>query len=224
MLLAFIKGFGQLFDPASRRVVRISLAAALAILLGLWFFISYLLAQTTFFSYAWLETIIDALGGLAGLLLTALLFPAVVTAVMGFFLEGLAGAVERRHYPHLQPVPGTPVLRSLAAVAKFFAVVLLANGVGLIFLLIPPVFPFVFYAVNGYLLSREYFELVALRRMDGTAVRSLRKAHRGQLFAAGIVIVFLLTLPVINLLAPIVATAVMVHLFEAWRTDTQKKE
>ncbi len=223
MLLAFIKGFGQLFDPAARRVVRIGLGLALAILLGLWFFVSYLLGQTAFFAYGWLNTLVDALGGLAALALTALFFPAVVTAVMGFMLEGLAGAVERRHYPHLRPVPGTPMIRSLAAMARFFAVMLLVNGVALIFLLIPPVFPFVFYAANGYLLSREYFELVALRRLDGIAVRSLMRAHRGQLFAAGIVIAFLLTVPVINLLAPIVATAAMVHLFEAWRTAPYKE-
>ncbi len=51
--------------------------------------------------------------------------------------------------------------------------------------------------------------------------RALRKAHRGQLFLAGLVIALLLTVPVVNLLAPVTATAVMVHLFELWRTRGQ---
>ncbi|MGZ8409550.1 MAG: EI24 domain-containing protein, partial [Hyphomicrobium sp.] len=76
---------------------------------------------------------------------------------------------------------------------------------------------FVFYAVNGYLLGREYFELVALRRADIAEVRALRDVYRGRLFVAGVVVAVLLTVPIVNLLAPIVGTAAMVHLFEAWR-------
>ncbi len=45
----------------------------------------------------------------------------------------------------------------------------------------------------------------------------MRKAHRGTLFLSGVVIAFLMTVPVVNLLAPVIATAAMVHLFEAWR-------
>ena len=39
----------------------------------------------------------------------------------------------------------------------------------------------------------------------------------GRLFVAGVIITLLLTVPVINLLAPVVATAAMVHLFEDCR-------
>ena len=91
------------------------------------------------------------------------------------------------------------------------------NIVLLPFLLIPPVFPFVFYGVNGYLLGREYFELVALRRLGAREARALRLARRGPLILAGALVAVLLTIPVVNLVAPVVATAAMVHLFEAWR-------
>ena len=94
---------------------------------------------------------------------------------------------------------------------------LVALPVYLVLLLFPPFNLFVFYAVNGYLLSREYFELVALRRTDMTTARALAKSNRVRLFASGVVIAFLLTVPFVNLLAPIVGTAMMVHLFEQWR-------
>ena len=45
----------------------------------------------------------------------------------------------------------------------------------------------------------------------------MRKAHRGRLFLAGIVIAFLFTVPGLNLVAPVIATAAMVHLFENFR-------
>ncbi len=34
---------------------------------------------------------------------------------------------------------------------------------------------------------------------------------------AGALVAVFLTIPVVNLVAPVVATAAMVHLFEAWR-------
>jgi uncharacterized protein involved in cysteine biosynthesis len=107
----------------------------------------------------------------------------------------------------------------IATTARFLAVMIGLNLVLLIFLLFPPVFPFVFYAVNGYLLGREYFEMVSLRRMTPDEVGPLRNKHRNQLFLAGVATAFLLTVPFVNLLAPIISTAAMVHLLEKWRTN-----
>ena len=113
--------------------------------------------------------------------------------------------------------------KAAITVAAYLGVMIALNMVLLIFLLLPPLFPFVFYAVNGYLLGREYFELVALRRIGPEEARRLRKAHRGKLFIAGVATALLLTIPVVNLLAPVVVTAAMVHLFENWRKDADSR-
>ena len=84
----------------------------------------------------------------------------------------------------------------------------------LLLLFVPPLNLFVFYGLNGYLLGREYFELVAVRRFDVTVVGRLRRRYRGKVFMAGVVIAFLLSLPLINIVMPVVATAFMVHVFE----------
>ncbi len=218
MLSAFLKAVAQLNDRATRRVVWLGMGAAVAVFAGLWLGIGYLLSATAFFALPWLELAADVLGGLATVIITWLLFPAVISAVIAFFLEDIAGAVEARHYPRLPAARGPSVLQILGPTARFLGLVVVLNLLILPFIIIAPVFPFVFYSVNGYLLGREYFELVALRRMAPQDIRALRKAHRGRLFATGVVIAFLLTVPVVNLLAPIIATAVMVHLFEAWRS------
>jgi uncharacterized protein involved in cysteine biosynthesis len=75
----------------------------------------------------------------------------------------------------------------------------------------------VFYALNGYLLGREYFELVALRRLDESSTRALRKAYQGSIFLSGVMIAVLTSVPLVNLAAPVIATAFMVHLFESLR-------
>ena len=129
-------------------------------------------------------------------------------------MDDIADAVEARYYPDLTPAPGLSFLATAIVTLRFLATIVFLNIVLLVFLLLGPFFPFVFYAVNGYLLSREYFELVALRRVDTETMKVLRRANRGQLFAAGVIVMVLLTIPLVNLLAPVVATAAMVHLFE----------
>ena len=57
-------------------------------------------------------------------------------------------------------------------------------------------------ALNGYLVAREYVELVALRRLPPAQVASLRRDHRLAFWTAGMVIALLLAVPVLNLIAP----------------------
>ncbi len=217
MFSAFAKGVGQLSDPAIRRVVLIALAVAVVVALGLWGTAGFLLTGTSLFSIGWLETAIDALGAVATLVLTWLFFPGVISAVIGFLLDDVAKAVENKHYPDLPAPRHIPLGETIAGTARFLGVMLLLNFFLLFFLFTGPLFPFVFYGVNGYLISREYFELVASRRLDPAEAKALRKSHRWTVFVAGIAVAFLLTVPVVNLLAPIIGTAALVHLFHGWR-------
>ena len=216
MIRAFLRAIGQLGDPALRRIVWIGVLGAAGLFVLLWIGVGVLLTETTLFQTGWLDRAVDVLGGVATLVVTLLFFPAIATAILGFFLEDAADAVERRHYRLLPAPRHQSVKESILNSAKFLAVMLALNVFALLFLLVPPVFPFVFYTVNGYLLGREYFEVVALRRHQPAAVTELRRRHRGQLFLAGVVIAFLLTLPLINLIAPVIATAVMVHLYHSF--------
>ena len=57
--------------------------------------------------------------------------------------------------------------------------------------------------------------MVALRRLDAAAARSLRSRFAGHIFVGGVVVAGLFALPLVNLVAPVIATAFMVHVFEA---------
>jgi uncharacterized protein involved in cysteine biosynthesis len=214
---AFAKAVGQFGDPAIRRIVWISIGISLGVFVVLWIVAGFLLTSNAFFEVPWQETAADVGGWLLTLLITWLFFPAVVSGSIGLLLDRVANAVERRHYPRLPPVRDAPATEVIVTTVKFLAILIFLNLVVLVFLAFPPVFPFVFYAVNGYLLGREYFELVALRRVDAAELESLRGKFRGRMFLAGLVTAFLLTVPFVNLVAPIIGTAAMVHLFEAWR-------
>ena len=93
----------------------------------------------------------------------------------------------------------------------------------LLFLFLPPFNLFLFYGVNGYLLGREYFEVAAVRRLESKQVRALRQTNRWRVFGAGVIVAILLTIPLVNLVMPVVATALMVHVFEGLRRKSAVK-
>jgi CysZ protein len=65
--------------------------------------------------------------------------------------------------------------------------------------------------MNGYLLGREYFELVALRHHASAQVKRERRANRYTVWGAGLIVALFAMIPVLNLLAPLFGTAFMVH-------------
>lgn len=213
VLSAFKRAFGQLRDPRIIRVLALSLVLSAVLFVALWVGIGFLLTQTSLFQIGWLDAAVDILGGLATALLTFLLFPAVASTTAGFFLDSIAEAVEARHYPGLGPARRQTLAEVVLTSAKFLSVLVVLNLAMLVFLPFAPIFPFVVYGVNGYLLGREYFELVAARRVEPGLVRTFRRAHRLVVLAAGIIIAGLFTLPVVNLAAPVIGTAAMVHIF-----------
>ena len=219
MLSALIKGIRQLSDPKAQKVVWMGIGAALLTFAVMWAVIAEVLAKTAIFETPWLEGIADVLGGAITLVLTWLLFPSVISAVIGLMLERIAEAVEARHYPNLPDANDPPLTEALIGAAKFLGVMIVLNLMLLPFLFFGPLFPIVFYGVNGYLLGREFFELVSHRRMAPADARALRKQRQGAIVGIGVVFALLMTLPIINLLTPVVATATMLHLFEAWRSE-----
>jgi uncharacterized protein involved in cysteine biosynthesis len=221
LLSALFKAIGQLGDPAIRRVVIQSAVLAVGVLMllaiSLWAAIAYL----DIGSWPWLEGVIEAGAGLALLVLIWLLFPAAVTLTIGIFLEQVAAAVEAAHYPGL-PAPRPQSIReSLWSGARLAAAALLLNiaalPVYLAGLFFPPLSLMAFYGLNGYLLGREYFETVALRRLGAAEAKQLRRHFRRRVFAAGIIITFMLSIPFVNLIAAVIGTAFMLHLFEGMR-------
>jgi CysZ protein len=218
MVSALLRALADLSNPAVRRLAALGLALAVASFLLVWTAVAVVLAHTALFEWRPLNWLVDILGGLAVLVLSWLLFPAVVTIAMGFFLDRIAAAVEALHYPGSGPARRASVAETVATTVRLMLIALLLNLLALpIYILAPGVNFFVFLGINGYLFGREYFEAVASRRLDPVATRALRRRRSGQVFAAGIVIAGLFAIPLVNLVAAVIATAFMVHLLARMR-------
>ena len=109
MLTAFCRAVLALGMPPMWRLITLSLALAVLTFAALWLAVAGVLYDATFFEWRPLNWLVDLLGGLAVLALTWLLFPAIVSLIMSFFLERVAAAVEARHYPGRGPARRQPI-------------------------------------------------------------------------------------------------------------------
>lgn len=218
-----MRATGQLRDPRLVRIVLLSLAAATALFLALLIGVFHLLAGVPLEGLGGLGSLLAAggvleiLGTLGAAYVALLLFPAIAITLQSLFLDGVAEAVERRWYPGLPPARaqsfGEMLSTGLRLTLLVLAVNLLLLPLYLILLFLPPLNLMLFYAVNGWLIGREFTEIVAFRRMDPKGAAAFRRRFRGGIWLDGTLIAALFTVPVVNLAAPVVGAAFMVHRF-----------
>ncbi len=211
MLSDATRALRETFSQPFRRVLWLSLAATVVVLALFGAAAQWGLSAMPQTGAYWLDAVIVwILRFFAVIVLVPLVHP-VVSLVAGFFLERIAARVEARDYPSDAPGHDQPLIQSLLVAIRFTLVLIVVNLIALPFYLVPAVNLALFWVVNGYLLGREYFELVALRHVGAEAARSLRRRHGLRIFLAGVVIALFATVPVLNLLTPLFATAFMVH-------------
>jgi uncharacterized protein involved in cysteine biosynthesis len=219
---AFFKALGQLGDRRFRRVVILGVLLALSLL----FAVYALFLQLVW----WLSpdqidlpvigpvTGMDTLLGWTSVLfmigLSVFLMVPVASAFTGFFLEDVADAVEDRHYPQLPPATPLSFAEGLRQSVNFLGVVVAVNiGALFVYPFLGPAIPLAFWAVNGFLLGREYFSLVALRRLPRSEVKAMRRRNRWTLWAAGTLMAAPLSVPILNLVIPVLGVATFTHLY-----------
>jgi uncharacterized protein involved in cysteine biosynthesis len=120
--------------------------------------------------------------------------------------------VEARYYPGLPPVAGLGLGQQAADALRFFGLVVAANLLALVvYLAAAPLAPFAFWLVNGFLLGREYFQLVAMRRLERPAAAALARRHFWRIWMLGTAMVVPMSVPLLNLVVPILGVAVFTH-------------
>jgi CysZ protein len=220
---AAVAAISRLLSPGFRAVFLKTVGLTLVVLVGLWFGLAAL-----FEAFAlppmqemlpalpawagWLGALAAIFAGLALALGLGLLIAPVTALIAGFFLDDIAEIVERDDYPGDPPGRALPMLAAALISARFLLLVIVGNVLALFLLLIPGINIAAFFVVNGYLLGREFFEFAAMRFRPEAEARALRRRHAGSVFLAGLLIAAFLAVPFINLLTPLFAAAMMVHL------------
>lgn len=212
MFQSIAKTLGQLGDPRLRGALVSAVFATLALILALSAAVGAGIDAMEATGINWLDGVLGVVGALGTVVLSLLLFPGMVQLISGLFADRIAEAVEARHYPNLGPARSQPLTEVVGEALRFAAVSIGLNLLALPFyLLLPGLNLALFYALNGYLLGREYAEMVAARRMDRAGIRAFRQRNQGAVFLGGVAIAVLTTIPLVNLATPVLATAFALH-------------
>ncbi|MDE0532877.1 MAG: EI24 domain-containing protein [Albidovulum sp.] len=222
----FFKAVAQVSEPDFRNIalrsILLTLVALALVAWGFWKLLPWLLVAWIgrFDEVPWFISFFAGftVSFFAFVALSAFLMVPVTMTIIGLFADEIVNVVERRHYPHLASpkVPGA--WSQFGGSLKFFAVVVAANAIALaIYTAIPPLAPFIFLAMNGYLLGREYFSLCAERRERKEDAEKIRKRNGATIWLAGSGFAFLLTVPIVNLFAPLIGIASFTHTYHRYR-------
>ena len=220
MLRDIARALAQLGDRGFRTVLWRGVALAAGLLAGLWLLVTAMAAA--FLPDSMQLPLLGEVGGLAGIvsvaaalaMLVASIFLMVPVAAMfaSLFGDRIAASVEARHYPGLPPARALPLWQEIGEGLGLALVLLGVNLLGLAgILLAGPVAPLILWGVNGYLLGREFFVQAAMRRLGRPAALALFRAHRGQIWAMGVIMAAPLALPLVNLFLPVIGMAAFTH-------------
>src|SRR5262249_17458203 len=158
------QAFRDALAPSQRRALFGSIVATLAVFAGLHLGVSWAVDHVRPESHPWPLWPLEILGNFAVLALTWLLFPAVATAILSLFLDGVLARLEVQHYPALPPARGMPLGMVLASGGRLLGLTIGLNLVALpLYLLGPAINPLLFYGVNGDLLGRVFLDFVPPR-------------------------------------------------------------
>jgi uncharacterized protein involved in cysteine biosynthesis len=229
MIDAVVKTLSQMFTPPFRHVLlkSIGLALVLLVVLGIGTYHGFtwlatsgavwgeshanVLPHAFWTVLVWIFTFAAGIGIVTG---AVFLMPAVSALIGSFFVDEVADHVEAVHYTGEMPGVALPFSRALFQGIKTALLALLVYVLLLPFILFLGIGFIVLFLANAYLLSREYFELEAMRFRPPAEAKALRRAHRGQVFLAGLFIAAVVSIPIVNLVTPLFAMALMVHIYK----------
>jgi CysZ protein len=214
MLALAFDSFIQIFSPPFRGVMWKSLGLTTAILVLAGIGLDRLALSLVHIGPIWLSAILSAAVALG--LVIVMLFLAAPTAslIASLFLDEIAAIVEREIDPQDSPGRPPPLVPSLVIGLRFAVLSLLVNIVVLALTLFTGVGLLSFFILNGYLLGREYFELAAMRHLQPSQAAAFRRRHMGDVYLAGLIVSGFVAIPILNLLTPLFATALMTRLYK----------
>ncbi|WP_299982064.1 EI24 domain-containing protein [uncultured Ruegeria sp.] len=222
IIQSFLKALGQIGDPRFRKVLLLGVGLTFALLIaayaGFLWLINMLVGEQVTLpivgEVTWLNDLLSVSSFLLMMVLSVFLMIPVASAITSMFLDEVAQAVEDTHYPNLPPATRVPFGDALRDTLSFLGVLIVANLLALIlYALFTPFALFIFWGMNGFLLGREYFTLAAMRRLGREGARKLRAKHATTIWVAGILMAIPLSVPLVNLLIPILGAATFTHIY-----------
>lgn len=211
MIGSAIAAAAEIFSPPFRAVLVKTIGLTILLLVFCAIGLEKLAMAYLVTPWHWASTLIQILAGLGLVVAVAVLVTPVSLVVAGFFFDQLADHVETDLAGPAGRGRALPIGEATWIGLKFGLVSLGVNLAALLLLLVPGVNAVAFFGANAYLIGRGFFELAALRYRPLAEVRELRQRHSLRIFGAGCLCAALASVPILNLLTPLFATALLVR-------------
>jgi uncharacterized protein involved in cysteine biosynthesis len=227
MLDAALKALEQMFSRSFRTVLWKSIGLALILIVVIGIVLHRALVWLATLGEGWAEQtfgfgtnmaltvlawVLSFAAGLGIIVGSVFLMPAITALVASFFVDEIAGLVERTHYPDDPPGTELPLWRALIEGVKTALLAVAVYLLALPFLLVAGIGAVIFFLATAFLLGREYFILAAMRFGPPEEAKRLRRQHQGTVFIAGLFIAAFVSIPILNLATPLFGMAFMVHM------------
>ena len=138
--------------------------------------------------------------------------------IAGIYSEDIAHRVEKKHYPNRVGHRSVGIAESIKTGGHLLLKSLLVNTLLIPIYIVGGFFPIIsvliFFGVNGYLLSREIFEIVASRHLGRDDRVLFWKANRKGSIFIGVLIICLSTVPLLNLISAMLGVIISTHFFQ----------
>lgn len=219
MFEATLRALGQLHDRAFRAVLLASVLWTLLAFACLG--IGALVLVGTFLGphvAGWIGAI------LVGLLTAGalwLLFVPVAAGIATFYTDRIAASVEARWYPSLPRItPASLAAQVWDGVAVFLRLAAAQLLVGLVLhlgvaLFVPGLAAMLWLGLAGWAYARGVFVTLAMRRLPRPQALAAWRARRLPASGIGVLVSLAAFVPVLNLVAPILGIAALVHVLQA---------
>lgn len=224
MTKLLLKSFFQTFSVAGLDAISRSLGWLIILLLVGALLLSVTAAAniSTFAEEFFLHLVFNlstALGLLGSLVFSSYIFAPMSVLYGVLFQSRVARAVETKDYPRdpsgTSSIGSGPFLRGLRAFSGLLIVSLLTLWSASLFGSLTAIG--VYLILAGWLLGRDQFASVASRYVSLDTAKYLRGRHSGKIWVAGVAIAAILLIPVVNLMMPVFATILMIHLYKHLR-------
>tara|TARA_B100000676_G_C17588690_1_gene585870 strand:+ start:134 stop:571 length:438 start_codon:yes stop_codon:yes gene_type:complete len=136
--------------------------------------------------------------------------PILAIIFSGLFQDEIISAVEKKYYSLNKIETSNKLFKEIKFNLNLFLKIFLFNLFIIPFIFIPPIYFILYWVVNGYLISYEYFNIVKIRYNNHN-----HNQNKYLLLIFGIVISILFTIPVINFFVPAIGIASTVHIYNS---------
>lgn len=211
MLSPILRAFSQLDDPAFVgvlwRSVLLSVVTFLAITAGSVWAVATVLNQP-----GWIGWLAGLAGGIGAALLAFWLFVPAAILIATLYSNRVAAAVDHRFYPGLSdPSPAAITAQAWDGVALGAQILGFQVVALIVAILVPGIGVLLGWAITGWAIGRGLFVTVAMRRMSRVDALRLYASRRWPVLLQGGLLALATTIPLLNLLVPVLGVAALTH-------------